>query len=76
MIRLEHHTTVKFLARRCWRCNRWWAREDRGSEQDSGGCPYCQNVSINRLELEREKLYRRLSAMRGAITRLQRRLSK
>lgn len=75
-INFEFITTVKFRRQRCDSCHHWWGRESTLYCDAEVGCPYCGISTIRCLENERVTLLRRLSAMRGAITRLQRKLEK
>jgi hypothetical protein len=55
---------------RCFTCGRWWARETARI----GTCPVCAESKLADAAAKVEALTRSTSALRGAISRLKRRV--
>lgn len=63
--------SIELRELRCYRCGRFYHFEVEGPEVAS--CPLCSTRRIRELSAANEVLERRISALRGALTKAKRR---
>lgn len=66
---MQINPAVELKTRRCMSCHRWWAAEN---DFDNCGCPFCSQETIREHYAAEQKMERKLSALRGVITKLSR----
>lgn len=66
---------LKLETRRCWKCGKYWALESgAASIHGSTTCSQCQQSYINSLNHDLQKRDRSIISLRGAITKLRKKL--
>ena len=65
----NHTPTIELTTRRCVDCGRYYATE----AWPSATCPYCADRKVDARRAEEARLGRVVSALRGALTRANKR---
>lgn len=69
----KHQADVDLEIERCFKCGRFWAAERCGHNST---CPFCARANMARARAEEEKARRTASSLKGAYSKLKRRVSR
>lgn len=68
-----HKCDITLVTERCYVCGRFWSAERCGHNTT---CPFCAKANVEQARAEEEKAKRAASSLKGAYSKLKKRVSR